>query len=72
MEKERTEAQLRLIELNRQFLQEVESGKGWNDVKHLMEEMKEVAKQLDHIPATVITMDNHTVNNQRESAKGFR
>lgn len=71
MENARTEAQIRLIELNKRFLDEVESGKGWEDVRAIMEEMKEVAKQLDHISATVITMDNYPLENKAsESAQG--
>jgi translation initiation factor 2B subunit (eIF-2B alpha/beta/delta family) len=70
MENPRSAAQLRIMELNRQFLQEVGSGKGWKDVRHLMEEMKEVAKQLDHIPATVVSFDNYILNNKEsESAE---
>ena len=36
--KERTEAQLKLIELNKQFITEIENGKGWSDVKYLLED----------------------------------
>jgi translation initiation factor 2B subunit (eIF-2B alpha/beta/delta family) len=70
MEYQRTRAQLRIMELNKQFLNEVNSGKGWKDVKHLMEEIKEAAKQLDHVPATVVSFDNYILDNkQTESAE---
>jgi hypothetical protein len=50
MQRESDEEKLRLRELNRQFLEEIERGKPWEDVQYIMEEMKEVAKRLDHMP----------------------
>jgi hypothetical protein len=63
--KERTEAQMRLIDLNRQFLAEIEAGKGWAEVKYILEEMKLIAKQLDGMPATVVSFDNYNLDNQK-------
>jgi hypothetical protein len=70
MEKERNEEEVRLYDLNKRFLAEVEKGAEWVEVKYIIEEMKEVAKELDHVP--VITMDNPAVNNERAPAKGLR
>lgn len=68
MPKERNEEQLKLIELNKRFLQEIERGAGWDDVKGIMEEMKEIARRIDHIPATVISFDDYPLNKTSESA----
>jgi hypothetical protein len=67
MQKERSEEQTRLMELNKRFLAEIEAGKGWEDVKHLMEDMKQIAKRLDHLPAQVISFDNYPLNKTGES-----
>jgi hypothetical protein len=69
MEKGRTEGQLRLRELNKRFLEEIENGKGWEDVKYILDEMKKIAKHLDHIPATVISFDEYPLNKTGESQK---
>jgi hypothetical protein len=68
--KERTEAQLKLIELNKQFITEIENGKGWSDVKYLLEEMKKIAKELDELPATIISFDDYNLDNQKVSESG--
>jgi hypothetical protein len=67
MEKGRREEQARLLELNKRFLEEIESGKGWSDVKHLIEDMKQIAKRLDHLPAQVVSFDNYPLNKTGES-----
>ena len=56
---ERRKWELRLKELNERFLSEVDSGAGWNDLKEIVEEMKEIAKGLDHMPASVISFDSY-------------
>lgn len=63
MLKERSEAQERLRELNKRFLEEIESGRGWEDVHGIMEEMKEIAKSLDHLPAQIVNFDNYPLKN---------
>jgi hypothetical protein len=70
MEKERSEEQLKLMALNKRFLEEIERGSGWEDVKNIMEEMKEIARRIDHIPATVISFDDYPLNKTSESANG--
>jgi predicted transcriptional regulator len=69
MKKARSEEQEKLRELNKRFLEEIESGRGWEDVKHLMEEMKEVAKRIDPIkPETpVVDFDSYPLNYQQQS-----
>jgi hypothetical protein len=57
MLQERRDEHERLKELNRRFLQEIESGKGWAEVKDLMEEMKQITKRLDNIPAQIVQFD---------------
>jgi hypothetical protein len=49
MQQESNEGKQQLRELNRRFLEEIEGGKRWEDVQHIMEEMKEVAKKMDHM-----------------------
>jgi hypothetical protein len=61
--RERRKWEVRLRELNERFLAEVESGAGWNDLKDIIEEMKDIAKGLDHIPASVISFDNYPLKN---------
>jgi hypothetical protein len=56
---ERRKWELRLRELNEQFLAEVERGAGWDDLRDIVEEMKSIAKGLDHIPASVISFDSY-------------
>lgn len=63
--KNRDDLQHRLIELNGRFLAEVERGAGWSEVKGILEDMKEIAKHLDHIPATIIDFDNYPMENTR-------
>lgn len=64
MEKARSEEQLKLKELNRRFLDEIENGKGWEDVRGILDEMKKIAKKLDHIPGTVVSFDNYPLDNK--------
>jgi len=69
MERNRAEEQGKLLELNQRFLAEVESGAGWNDLRGILEEMKEIAKALDHLPATIISFDNYQLNKESEAAQ---
>ncbi len=63
MNKLRTEEQKRFIELNKRFMDEVEKGASWNELRWLIEEMKDIAKDFEHLePAKVVAMD-HRVNN---------
>jgi hypothetical protein len=62
MKKAMTEEQLRLIELNRRFLEEVESGKGWNDLRDILEDIKETAKKVDQARATVVSFNEYPLN----------
>jgi hypothetical protein len=62
MQQNRSEGQQKLKDLNSRFLEEIEAGKGWEDLKHIVEEMKEVAKGLDHMPAPVVSFDRYQLN----------
>ena len=66
MEKERAEEHIRLRELNDRFLKEIEVGKKWEDVRYLLDEMKKIAKRLDHLPARVVQFDNYPLKNTGE------
>jgi hypothetical protein len=72
MEKERVEEQVRLYELNRKFLAEVENGADWADVREIIDQMRDVARRIDYLqPATVISMDSYPLENKiNESAQG--
>jgi hypothetical protein len=67
MQKDRNEEQLKLLELNQRFLAEVENGAGWKELKAILDDMKEVAKNLDQVPATVISFDNYPLTKTSES-----
>lgn len=65
MEKnEREWRQLQLIKLNQQFLAEVENGAGWKDLKDVLEQMKEIAKGLDHMPANIVSFNSYPSENK--------
>jgi hypothetical protein len=62
---QRSEGQQKLRDLNSRFLEEIEKGKGWEDLKDIMDEMKEVAKSLDHLhgtTGTLVSFDNYHLN----------
>jgi hypothetical protein len=67
MQKDRNEEQLKLLELNQRFLAEVEKGAGWKELKAILDDMKEIAKNLDQVPATVISFDHYPLNKTMES-----
>jgi hypothetical protein len=67
MQKDRNEEQLKLLKLNQRFLTEVENGAGWKELKAILDDMKEVAKNLDQVPATVISFDNYPLTKTNES-----
>lgn len=59
----RTEEQDKFIELNKRFMDEVEKGATWSELRWLLDEMKELAKGFEHLePATIITMDHRSDN----------
>ncbi len=63
----RSEEQERFIELNKQFMSEVEKGATWSDLRWLVEEMKDIAKGFDHLDgATVIAMEHRNDNSSME------
>ena len=63
MQKERTLEQLRLIELNKRFLAAVESGADWKEVKLILDDMREAAKEMDRLePAVVLSINDYTLN----------
>jgi hypothetical protein len=57
---DKNDVQSKLFHLNKLFVEEVEKGKGWDELKEIIEEMKVLTKELDHLPATVISFDNYT------------
>jgi hypothetical protein len=63
----RSEEQEKFIELNKQFMSEVENGATWSDLRWLIDEMKAIAKNFDHFDtATVIAMDHRNDNSPME------
>jgi len=59
----RTDDQQKFIELNKRFMSEVENGASWSELRWLIEEMKEIAKDFEHFePAKVIAMRNSENN----------
>lgn len=63
----RSEEQEKFIELNKQFMDEVEKGATWSDLRWLIDEMKAIAKNFEHLDtATVIAMDHRNNNNSME------
>jgi hypothetical protein len=63
----RSEEQEKFIELNKQFMTEVENGATWNDLRSLIDEMKAIAKNFEHMDmATVIAMDHRNDNSSME------
>lgn len=63
----RTEEQEKFIELNKKFMDEVEKGASWSDLRWLLDEMKELAKDFEHLePATIIAMEHRTENTSME------
>jgi translation initiation factor 2B subunit (eIF-2B alpha/beta/delta family) len=67
MEKERNEEQVRLYELNKRFLAEVEKGAEWKEVKDIIDQMREVARRIERLqPATIISIDNYPLENSKQ------
>ena len=63
----RDEEQERFIELNKQFMSEVENGASWSELRWLIEEMKNIAKNFEHLDvATVIAMEHRRENSSME------
>lgn len=63
----RTDDQARFIELNKQFMNEVERGATWNELRWLIEEMKDLSKNFKNLePAKVVAMDKRTPNSPTE------
>lgn len=53
----RTDDQKKFIELNKRFMEEVENGATWSELRWLIDEMKDIAKNFEHIePAKVVAM----------------
>lgn len=61
MHQDQSPASQRFHELNRIFLLEIENGKGWEELRYLMDEMKELAKHLDGCPARVVNFTNYNL-----------
>jgi hypothetical protein len=63
----RTDDQSKFIELNKRFMDEVEKGATWNELRWLIEEMKNLSKNFEHIePAKVIAMDKRNSSSPTE------
>lgn len=55
----RTDEQAKFIELNKRFMEEVENGATWSELRWLIDEMKDLAKNFEHLePAKVVAMGN--------------
>jgi hypothetical protein len=48
------EVKEKYIELNKRFMEEIERGASWIELRCIIDEMVELAKQLDHLDPTVI------------------
>jgi hypothetical protein len=55
--------QERFIELNKQFMIEVERGATWSELRWLIEEMKDLAKDFEHMKPEKITAPAKTEDN---------
>ena len=64
MQRKRTKEQLRLIELNQKFVEQVELGASWDELKIVLDDMTELAKNIDLRSATVISFDNQIRKDQ--------
>jgi hypothetical protein len=63
----KSEEQEKFIELNKQFMHQVEKGASWNDLRWLIDEMKVLAKNFEHLDtATVIAMDHRNDSSSME------
>jgi hypothetical protein len=60
----RSEEQLRYIELNTKFLEEVGKGKTWQELQPMLDEMKELAKDIEDIEATNVFVMNPRKNEE--------
>lgn len=67
MKTHKSEELAKLVELNKEFLRLIENGKSWEELRDIREQMKELAKNLDHAPATVIDFDNYSLDNKMHS-----
>jgi hypothetical protein len=56
--------QLKLIELNRRFLAEVERGASWEEVRLILDEMRELVRGVD--TATILQFDDFPMNKTGE------
>jgi hypothetical protein len=72
MQQERSEEQAKLLDLNKRFLNEVERGASWEEVRLILDDMRALVRGIDMLaPATVISMDNYPLENKSsESAQG--
>jgi len=64
MQRKRTKEQLSLIELNQKFVEQVELGASWDELKIVLDDMTELAKNIDLRSATVISFDNQIRKDQ--------
>ena len=63
----RTDEQKKFIELNKRFMEEVENGATWSELRWLIDEMKDIAKKFEHLePAKVIAMSRRNGNSPTE------
>jgi hypothetical protein len=54
------EVQQKYIELNKRFMEEVDRGASWIELRCIIDEMVELAKQLDHLePALIFSMHQY-------------
>jgi hypothetical protein len=54
------EVQQKYIALNQKFMEEVERGASWKELRAIIDEMVELVKQLDHLePAVIFSMHGY-------------
>jgi hypothetical protein len=68
----RSETQLKYIELNKKFLQEVEKGTSWDDLQPLLDEMTDLAKDIEDIEATNVFIMNPDHEQNRTGINNLR
>jgi hypothetical protein len=64
MERETMKVAERLRELNKRFLEEIEAGKSWEDLKGILADMKYHSKRLENFPVQLVSFENDSFKDQ--------
>lgn len=59
----------KFVLLNKEFLSLIESGKTWEELTVIREQLREIARNLDHVPATLLNFDNYPLHKTGEQKK---